>query len=83
MAKAKVFMSGNSQAIRVPREFRVTAKELNIERRGREIVLTEDRPKSTAYGRRLVRLIQQIPPEFADIMETLDDPPVEPVEGLG
>ncbi len=41
MATAKVFKSGNSQAVRLPKEFRVRTKEVEIERRGDEIVLRE------------------------------------------
>jgi antitoxin VapB len=41
MATARVFKSGNSQAVRLPKEFRVTSKELEISRRGDEIVLRE------------------------------------------
>ncbi len=41
MATAKVFKSGNSQAVRLPKQFRVKSKELEIERRGDEIVLRE------------------------------------------
>jgi antitoxin VapB len=31
-AKAKVFMSGRSQAVRIPAEFRFTAKEVSVRR---------------------------------------------------
>ena len=41
MATAKVFKSGNSQAVRLPKQFRVKSKELEISRRGDEIVLRE------------------------------------------
>ncbi len=41
MATAKVFKSGNSQAVRLPKAFRVKSKELEISRRGDEIVLRE------------------------------------------
>jgi len=41
MIMARVFKSGNSQAIRLPKEFRVESQELEIFRRGREIVLRE------------------------------------------
>ena len=34
-----VFVSGNSQAVRLPKEFRVNAKTVEIFRRGDEIVL--------------------------------------------
>jgi antitoxin VapB len=41
MAKAKIFKSGNSQAVRLPKEFRFRVKEVEISRRGDEIVLRE------------------------------------------
>ena len=44
MATAKVFRSGNSQAVRLPKEFRLDAAEVEIFRRGNEIVLRE-RPR--------------------------------------
>ena len=43
MATARVFRSGNSQAVRLPREFRVKGPDLEIFRRGDEIVLREKR----------------------------------------
>ena len=39
METAKVFWSGRSQAVRLPRAFRVDAGEVQIRRRGRAIVL--------------------------------------------
>jgi antitoxin VapB len=39
MAKTKVFRSGNSQAVRIPREFQFDTDEVEIERRGEEIIL--------------------------------------------
>ncbi len=41
MTMARVFKSGNSQAVRLPKEFRVRSRELEIFRRGAEIVLRE------------------------------------------
>ena len=41
MAITRVFKSGNSQAVRLPKEFTVKSKELEIFRRGDEIVLRE------------------------------------------
>jgi antitoxin VapB len=41
MATARVFRSGNSQAVRLPKEFQVKAREVEIFRRGEEIVLRE------------------------------------------
>jgi antitoxin VapB len=41
MGTARVFRSGNSQAVRLPKQFRLKAKEVEIFRRGDEIVLRE------------------------------------------
>jgi antitoxin VapB len=41
MATARVFRSGNSQAVRLPKEFRLKSSEVEIFRRGNEIVLRE------------------------------------------
>ena len=38
---AAVFMSGNSQAVRLPKEFQLHSKRVLIERRGDEIILRE------------------------------------------
>jgi len=38
---ARVFRSGNSQAVRLPKQFRLKSKEVEISRRGDEIVLRE------------------------------------------
>ena len=40
MNTAKVFKSGNSQAIRLPKEFRTTETEYEIKKVGSSIVLT-------------------------------------------
>ena len=47
MPTAKVFKSGNSQAIRLPKEFRFNTDEVEIFRRGDEIVLRE-KPRTAA-----------------------------------
>ena len=44
MATAKVFMSGRSQAVRLPKEFRVSENELTIARVGSSLVLTPVKP---------------------------------------
>jgi antitoxin VapB len=41
MGTARVFRSGNSQAVRLPKEFRFKSKEVEIFRRGNEVVLRE------------------------------------------
>ena len=45
MKTAKVFKSGNSQAVRIPKEFRIDDEEVEIRRKGRAILL-EPRKRS-------------------------------------
>jgi virulence-associated protein VagC len=50
METAKVFWSGRSQAVRLPRAYRVDGREVRIRRRGRAIVsratsMTTSRPR--------------------------------------
>lgn len=40
MTKGKVFTSGGSQAVRIPREFRIDTNEVTIERIGDSLILT-------------------------------------------
>ena len=41
LGTARVFRSGNSQAVRLPKQFRLKSKEVEIFRRGDEIVLRD------------------------------------------
>ena len=41
MSTARIFKSGNSQAVRLPKQFRFDVDEVEILRRGGEIVLRE------------------------------------------
>jgi antitoxin VapB len=41
MGTARVSRSGNSQAVRLPKQFRLKSEEVEIFRRGEEIVLRE------------------------------------------
>jgi len=41
MIEAAIFMSGNSQAVRLPKSFRFHGKSVEIFRRGNEVVLRE------------------------------------------
>jgi antitoxin VapB len=47
MTYARVFESGNSQAVRLPKEFRLTAGQVEIFRQGHDIIPRE-RPVSAA-----------------------------------
>lgn len=60
MKTARVFKSGNSQAIRLPKEFRVSGADVEIYRRGDEIVLRE---KRRGLGRAF-ELLAALPDDF-------------------
>ena len=60
MATAKVFRSGNSQALRLPKEFRFKGKEVDIFRRGDEVVLRE-KDKTL---RRVFDIVTGLPDDF-------------------
>ncbi len=53
MRKTRVFMSGNSQAVRLPKEFRIKASEVYIKREGRRLVLIPVEEKWEALFERL------------------------------
>ena len=76
MATAKVFKSGNSQAVRLPKDFRLKSGEVEIFRRGEEIVLREKaRGMARAFD-----LIMELPEDmFEDIK---DERPPQEREGL-
>ena len=61
MPIARVFTSGNSQAIRLPKEFRVKERELEIIRRDNEIILRVPKVKNIA---RAFELLQSLPDDF-------------------
>ena len=72
MTTARVFQSGNSQAVRLPKEFRVDTDELEIFRRGDEIVLRPLQRSAAA----IFDLLASMPEDFmADGREDL--PPQE------
>ncbi len=64
---ARVFRSGNSQAVRLPKQFRLKATEVEIFRRGDEIVLREKSEDMT----RAFELLAGLP----DDVKREDDPP--------
>lgn len=71
MATARVFKSGNSQAVRLPKDFRFRSKEVEIYRRGDEVVLRE-KSKGMAHA---FELIASLPIE--DLADEPDLPPPE------
>ena len=72
MTTAKVFMTGRSQAIRLPKKFRFEGTEVEIFRRGDEVILRE-KPVTVD---RLFKVLAQMPNDFY-AEERVDEPPQE------
>ncbi len=65
-ATAKVFTSGRSQAVRIPKEYRFSCDEVSIEREGERVILTP-RPKSwREYFARASRFSDDFPDRIED-----------------
>ena len=78
MGTARVFKSGNSQAVRLPKEFRFNSDEVEIFRRGDEVVLREKtRTMSRAFD-----LIANLPLDWDAIEELRKELPQERDFGL-
>ena len=69
MTTTKVFRSGNSQAVRIPKEFQFDVDEVEIYRRGDEIVLRR-KPNTLEEA---FTLLSSLPDDF--FQEGRDDPP--------
>lgn len=60
MKFAKIFKSGNSQALRLPKEFQFHAKEVEIFRRGNDVILRE-KPENLRHA---FELLSGMPKDF-------------------
>jgi antitoxin VapB len=70
MGRARIFRSGNSQAVRLPKEFQLDVKEVTIFRQNDDLVLRPVRKTWKEYlvhGRRLTE----------DFPDQIDDFPAE------
>jgi antitoxin VapB len=76
VGKARIFKSGNSQAVRLPKEFRFDVQEVEIFRRGEEVVLRK--PKRNL--RRALAILQGLPDDF--MAEGRQDSPPQQREPL-
>jgi antitoxin VapB len=75
MKTAKLFKNGESQAVRLPKEFRFTGEEVFIKRMGTAVVLL---PKSKSWDTLLASLSKFSP----DFMEEREQPPQQERESL-
>ncbi len=62
MNTAKIFKSGNSQAVRLPKEFQFDVSEVQIYRRGDEVVLKK-RPRNLS---RVFELLTELSDDFME-----------------
>jgi antitoxin VapB len=70
MSTARVFRSGNSQAVRLPKQFRLKSEEVEIFRRGDEIVLREkDGTMARAFD-----LLAGLPDDLVVVVREKDQP---------
>lgn len=60
MRTTKVFQSGNSQAVRIPKEFQFMSEEVEIFKRNHDVIIRE-KPKNLA---RAFKILTQIPEDF-------------------
>ncbi len=72
MTYARVFQSGNSQAVRLPKEFRFNVDQVEIFRLGNDIVLRERPANATA----ILNALTSLPADFMATGRT-DTPPQE------
>lgn len=76
MTIARIFKSGNSQAVRLPKQYRFKATEVEIFQRGDELVLREKaKGMATAF-----HLLADLPDDIAG--EKRVDPPPQKRKGL-
>ena len=62
MKTAKIFRSGNSQAVRIPKEFQLEGDEVEIVKRGPSLVL---RPKRISWAA-LIDSLQKFTDDFME-----------------
>jgi antitoxin VapB len=73
---AKLFKNGQSQAVRLPKEFRFEGSEVLIKRAGSAVVLL---PKSKSWN----TLLSSLEQFSADFMQDRDQPKHQTRESLG
>lgn len=77
MATARVFKSGNSQAVRLPKDFRLKGPEVEISRRGRDIVLREREARGLSEA---FEALVSLPADIFDDIK--DERPLQKRKGL-
>ena len=76
MTTARIFQSGNSQAVRLPKEFRFDVDEVEILRQGDDVVLRVPQRSAAA----IFDALASLPDDF--MADGRDDTPPQPREAL-
>ena len=76
MTYARVFQSGNSQAVRLPKEFRLNVEQVEIFRQGDDIVLRQTPGNAAA----VFDLLTTLPADF--LAQGRDDTPPQEREAF-
>lgn len=76
MVTAKLFQHGGSQAVRLPKEFRFQGTEVEIEKRGQEVVLRSKPKPSLKTLEDIARFMRESFPEASDFPDR--DQPADP-----
>lgn len=66
--KAKVFRSGNSQAVRLPKEFQLDVREVEVFKRGGEVVLRPMAKSWEHYCKHGRRFTDDFPDRIEDLL---------------
>ena len=67
MRRARVFKSGNSQAVRLPKEFQINAKEVNVSLQDGDLILSPVRKSWKDYFDRGRRFTEDFPERIEDM----------------
>jgi len=71
MTTTRVFQSGNSQAVRIPREFQLDVSEVEIFRRGDELILRKKKENLL----HVLDIFAAMPDDFMEEEGRSDPPP--------
>ena len=79
---AKLFKHGRSQAVRLPKEFRLPGKEVRVRRMGSGVLLEPMEFDIEAWFKRLDSLREEAGPFMPEGREQPEMPPDEPGDGF-
>ena len=74
---AKVFKNGRSQAVRIPKEFRLDVDEVLIERKGKKLILT---PRKAKRYKTWAEYFAKAPRLSDDFPDDIPDRPIRPIK---